>query len=214
MDINTWLVYTLAMLILTAAPGPSVLLCVSKSVGGGFKTAFYAAVGSTVAIVGIITLSFTGLGLVLATSEVAFTTVKWIGVAYLIYLGVRALMSSSTAVETGKVAADESVSRGSHFLSGFLVGASNPKAIVFFSALFPQFIDQTGSMYFQYLVFVLTFIVFEMSWLLTYALFGHKTSHWWRQSDRLDWFNKATGGLFIGAGMLLAASSRASARVN
>ncbi|WP_205738063.1 LysE family translocator [Granulosicoccus antarcticus] len=207
----TWLMFALAMLVLTASPGPSVLLGISKAITIGMEAALYAVIGSTCAIVCIITLSFSGLGLILASSELAFSTVKWCGAAYLIYLGLRALMTktidSDGRTDTAAPSTD-SPSRWSHWLSGFLVGASNPKSIVFFTALFPQFIDTNGHMFTQYCLFVITFVVIEMSLLMLYASFGHRTSQWWQQPGRLQWFNKATGGLFIGAGVLLAASAR------
>ncbi len=213
MELTTWLMYALAMLILTASPGPSVLLSISKSVSSGMRAALLAAIGSTCAIVCIISLSFSGLGLVLATSDLAFTTIKWCGAAYLVYLGLRSLLDKNEADDGGartSHAAIDSASGWSHWLSGFLVGASNPKAIVFFTALFPQFIDTQGAMFTQYALFVVTFVVLEMSWLMLYASFGHRTSQWWRQPGRQQWFNRATGGLFIGAGVLLASSARAS----
>lgn len=213
MEPMTWLMYTLAMLLLTASPGPSALLSVSKSVTSGMRAALFAVIGSTCAIICIISLSFSGLGLVLATSDLAFTVIKWCGAGYLVYLGLRSLLTkspSATDEADMMMPGTTSLSSWNHWLSGFLVGASNPKAIVFFTALFPQFIDTNGAMITQYCLFVATFAVVEISGLMLYASFGHRTSQWWQQPGRQQWFNKATGGLFIGAGVLLATSSRAS----
>ena len=85
MSIELWLYYSLAVLTLTASPGPSVLLCMTKAVTEGFRVPMYTALGSLTAIVSIMTLSFSGLGVVIATSEVAFNMIKWSGAIYLIY---------------------------------------------------------------------------------------------------------------------------------
>ncbi len=210
MDLSNWLFYVVAVLVLTASPGPSVLLCVSTSVSHGFNKAFIAAVGSLLAIVSIMTLSFTGLGVVIATSDLAFSLVKWGGAAYLIYLGVKALRSNSE---------DLSISQQSHvekkwfkhWFSGFVVGASNPKAIVFFTALFPQFIDTQSPLIPQYLILASTFAVLELFWLSFYALAAHRSSAWLSAPGRAKRFNQITGGVFITAGVLLSTSSKASA---
>ncbi|GAA4650321.1 LysE family translocator [Kistimonas scapharcae] len=211
MALELWIYYTLAILVLTASPGPSVLLCLTTSVTDGFKSAIYTALGSLTAIVGIITLSFTGLGLVVSTSELAFTIIKWTGAAYLIYLGIRALTSSQHNYDISNSESASSPRKpGNLFLSGFIVGASNPKAIVFFTALFPQFITPSASLVTQYLVFVITFAVLELSWLLFYAWLGAKSSRWLMQTGRARFFNKITGGVFVSAGLILS-STRASA---
>ncbi|WP_211826712.1 LysE family translocator [Kistimonas asteriae] len=210
MTLELWVYYTLAILVLTASPGPSVLLCLTTSVTDGFKSAIYTALGSLTAIVGIITLSFTGLGLVISTSELAFNIIKWTGAAYLIYLGIRALTSSQQSYDISDSKSASSPRKpGSLFLSGFIVGASNPKAIVFFTALFPQFITPSASLVMQYLVFVITFAVLELSWLLFYAWLGAKSSRWLMQAGRARFFNKITGGVFVSAGLILS-STRAS----
>lgn len=130
MQIDTWIFYTLAILVLTASPGPSSLLCLSKGVSSGFRIAFMTALGSLSAITSILTLSFTGLGVVIASSELVFNIIKWCGAAYLIWLGIQALRSSQR--DFNKTATTQSSATAfSAFTSGFIVGASNPKAIVF-----------------------------------------------------------------------------------
>lgn len=209
MNLYTWFMYVLAVLVLTASPGPSVLLCVSKSVSYGFRSAFSASLGSLTAIVLIMTLSFTGLGVVIATSDVVFSIVKWGGAAYLVFLGIQALRSRKESYEL--VNEEPSIkSFASHWLSGFIVGASNPKAIVFFTALFPQFIDTQSALLPQYLVFASTFTVLELFWLMFYASLAARSSGWLMKPGRAKRFNQLTGGVFIAAGVLLSTSSRAS----
>lgn len=209
MTIEVWFYYVIAVLILTASPGPSSLLCMTKGVTSGWKVGAYTALGSLTAITAIMTLSFTGLGMVVASSEVVFNAIKWLGAAYLIYLGIKALTSKQERYEQ---VADKDTVKGSfksNYISGFIVGASNPKAILFFTALFPQFIDPSAALFTQYSIFASTFVVLELSWLLFYAYLGSKSSSWVFGSGRAKLFNRLTGGVFIGAGALLSTTSRA-----
>ncbi|KNH12345.1 MULTISPECIES: LysE family translocator [Vibrio] len=213
MSFDTWIYYLLAVLILTASPGPSSLLCMTKGVQSGFKLSIFTALGSLTAITGILTLSFTGLGVIIASSELVFNIIKWTGAAYLIYLGWKSLRSSQQDYDklSNQKADYQSVkeSAAKHYVSGFIVGASNPKAILFFTALFPQFIDPSIALLPQFAVFALTFAVMELSWLLVYAYLGAKSSNWLFAKGRAKVFNRVTGGVFIGAGALLSTTSRA-----
>ncbi|NOH45604.1 LysE family translocator [Vibrio cyclitrophicus] len=213
MNFDTWIYYLLAVLILTASPGPSSLLCMTKGVQSGFKLSIFTALGSLTAITGILTLSFTGLGVIIASSELVFNIIKWTGAAYLIYLGWKSLRSSQQDYDklSNQKADSQSVkeSAAKHYVSGFIVGASNPKAILFFTALFPQFIDPSIALLPQFAVFALTFAVMELSWLLVYAYLGAKSSNWLFAKGRAKVFNRVTGGVFIGAGALLSTTSRA-----
>ncbi|EGQ7651820.1 LysE family translocator [Vibrio parahaemolyticus] len=207
MQLDTWIYYTLAILVLTASPGPSSLLCLSKGVSSGFRLALTTALGSLSAITIILTLSFTGLGVVIASSEFVFNIIKWCGAAYLIWLGIQAFRSKQNDFAKSD-SAQVSTSHVSAYTSGFIVGSSNPKAIIFFTALFPQFIDSTASLLTQYAIFAGTFVVFELSWLTFYALLGVKTSNWLFEAGRAKLFNRLTGGVFISAGVMLSTANR------
>jgi threonine/homoserine/homoserine lactone efflux protein len=209
MTLGTWLLYVAAVFVLTVTPGPSVLMCVSTSVNLGARKALIAALGSTTAIVSIMALSAIGLGTALAASETLFTVLKWLGAAYLVYLGISALLSSASEIAvTGGV---ESSSNGRLFAQGFFVGASNPKALLFFGALFPQFITPSAPQLPQFLVLGATFIVFELLWLTIYALLASKAKRWLQQPRRAMLFNRTTGVVFLVAAGFVASSKRASA---
>lgn len=218
MSLNTWLLYLLTVLILTASPGPSTLVCMTKSIVLGFKAGVYTALGSLTAITLIMTLSFTGLGVIIASSAFIFNIIKWLGAGYLIYLGIKLLLSTQTSYEVDPIDShlDSSIdinncneiSLYKNYLNGFLVGASNPKAIVFFTALFPQFINTASNMLTQYFVFASTFIVLELFWLLFYAYMGAKSSKWIMHPGRARIFNRVTGGVFIGAGVLVSTTHK------
>ena len=208
MNIETWILYTLAVLVLTASPGPMVLLCVSTSVTKGFKPSMYAAVGGMISIITIITISFTSLGLIISSSDIIFSIIKYSGAAYLIYIGYKSITSKQEDYEFKK---DKHTSKDnkSLFIRGLIMGITNPKAIVFFMALFPQFINTNEPLFLQYIVFVGTFAVLEISWLILYSYMGSKSSQWFLQKGRAKFFNRITGGVFMGAGVILSTTSRA-----
>ncbi len=130
MSYETWFYYLLIILVLTSTPGPSVLFSVSNGLNGGVKKAFFGALGGTSAITIIMTLSFTGMGVLIMASDIAFNIVKWIGVAYLIYLGASAILSKDESfLVDGKASKPQSFIATN--FSGFMVGASNPKTILF-----------------------------------------------------------------------------------
>ena len=226
MTLQTWLYYLLAVLVLTASPGTSSLLCMSKSVVAGWRVGAMTALGSLTAITIIMTLSFTGLGVIIASSELIFNVIKWLGAGYLIYLGIKSLLSKQTSYkdvfnntnhhtpehqqqykQTNKTTVYK---HGfyKHYLSGFMVGASNPKAILFFTALFPQFINPNSAMLPQYLIFATTFVTLELSWLLFYSYMGASSSAWLLKQGRAKLFNRLTGVVFIGAGLLLTTTQK------
>jgi threonine/homoserine/homoserine lactone efflux protein len=207
MSISTWLVYVAAVFVLTVTPGPSVLMCVTTSVQAGARRAVLAALGSTTAITGLMTLSALGLGSVLAASETLFGVLKWLGAAYLAYLGIKLWLSPDGELGQGRNAA--SGSRLRTWLQGFLVGASNPKALLFFGALFPQFIDTARPQGPQFLILGTTFVCFELGWLTVYALSAARARRWLQQPRRSRQVNRASGTVFLVAAGLLATSRRA-----
>ena len=212
MTIATWLLYVFAVFVLTVTPGPSVLMCVTNGVNYGAKRTLFSALGSVTAVVGIMTCSAIGLGTALAASEYAFNVIKWCGVAYLLYIGVTTLRSTDSNFELASDGVNKAtdVSRASLYVKGLLVGASNPKALLFFTAFFPQFINPAAPQLPQFLILGVTFVCFELFWLMFYASFAARAAPWLCVKGRARTFNRASGAMFIGASALLASVKRAS----
>ena len=212
MSIETWLLYVVAVFVLTVTPGPSVLMCVTHGVNYGAKRTLFSALGSVTAVVGIMTCSAIGLGAALAASEYAFNVIKWCGVAYLLYIGVTTLRSTNSNFDLSSESVNKGteVSRLSLYVKGLLVGASNPKALLFFTAFFPQFINPAAPQLPQFLILGITFVCFELFWLMFYATFASRVAPWLRVKGRARMFNRASGAMFIGASALLASAKRAS----
>jgi threonine/homoserine/homoserine lactone efflux protein len=155
-------------------------------------------------------LSMVGLGTLLAASETFFTVLKWLGAAYLAYLGITSLLSkqSSLAVPDSP---EPKLNARAFFVRGVLVGASNPKALLFFGALFPQFIDPAAPQLPQFLLLGVTFVFFELLWLTTYAFTAARARHWLQEPRRAVHFNRLTGAVFLVAAGLLASTKRNAA---
>lgn len=207
MTLSIWFLYVAAVLVLTVTPGPSVLMCISTSVQHGPRNAMIASLGSTSAIACIMLLSMLGLGTVLAASETLFSTLKWLGAAYLAYLGVTSLLSKASTMAVPEESRPK-LSARALFARGVLVGASNPKALLFFGALFPQFIEPSAPQATQFLILGLTFIFFELFWLAIYALTAAKARHWLQKPRRATLFNRVTGAVFLLTAGLLATTKR------
>lgn len=208
MSLDTWLLYAVAVLVLTVTPGPSVLMCVTHAVNHGARRTFFSAIGSITSVVGIMLCSAIGVGAALAASEALFHAIKWFGVAYLIYVGITTFRSTDSSFHLPSGAAGQA-SRLSLYIKGLLVGASNPKALLFFTAFFPQFIDPALPQLPQFAVLGATFVCFELFWLMFYASFASRLAPWLQVRGRALVFNRLSGLTFIAAGALLATVKRA-----
>lgn len=208
MSLDTWLLYAAAVFVLTITPGPAVLMCVTNGVHHGARRTFFSALGSVTAVIGIMACSAAGVGAVMAASDALFQTIKWAGAAYLVYVGVATFRSTTSSFDLPSVTPSTS-SRRALYLKGLLVGASNPKALLFFTAFFPQFIDHAAPRLPQFAILGLTFVAFELLSLMFYAAFAARIAPWLRTQGRARVFNRLSGATFITAGLLLATARRA-----
>jgi threonine/homoserine/homoserine lactone efflux protein len=220
MQLQTWVIYVAAVFVLTVTPGPSVLMCVTQGVNIGARRTFYCAIGSITSVVGIMVCSAVGVGAALAASAELFNAIKWFGVLYLLYIGITTLMSSSSSFEVPQNSENSKDNnnknnsnnnkntRLSLYIKGLLVGASNPKALLFFTAFFPQFINPTAPQLPQFLILGATFVAFELFWLMFYASFAARLAPWLRTPGRAKVFNSVSGATFIAASALLATVKR------
>lgn len=209
MDLKLWLLYVAAVFVLTVTPGPSVLLCVTNGIHFGARRTFASALGSITAVCIIMLVSAAGLGAVLAASEKIFAVIKWVGAAYLVYLGIKTFFSEQSSISVRQSGLSGSPkSLPALYLQGFLVGASNPKALLFFSAFFPQFLKPELPQLPQFMVLGATFVCFECFWLMFYANFAARVAPWLQTAGRARMFNRVSGLTFVGAGALLASVRR------
>ena len=201
---ETWSLFFLTETALCLTPGPAVLFVLSQGLGGGAAASIRANLGILTGNALYFLLSATGLGAILLASYDLFFCIKWVGAAYLVWLGIRALRATSTVL-----AAESSPVSGRVFARAFAVQASNPKAIVFFTALLPQFIDPAGDVPVQVAILAATSIAVEFSVLAMYGTFASRLSRLARQPRVAALFERTAGVLLIGAGLRMATLRRA-----
>ncbi|MDB5946908.1 MAG: lysine transporter LysE [Ramlibacter sp.] len=206
MSLSIYLFYVAAVALLVVTPGPTMLMCMTNSINHGSRRAMTSVAGAVTAVLGVMLLSAMGLGALLAASETAFTAAKLVGAAYLVWLGIRTFRSTSAIV-----ADDAAAPRAkSFYLQGVLVGASNPKAVLFFAAFFPQFLNPAAPIAPQFAVLALTFVAFEFAVLTLCSLGVARLLPLLRSSGPVRWINRVCGGLFTLMGALLLFTRRST----
>lgn len=206
MSLQTWWLFVVMAFFVSATPGPNMLLVMSHAARFGAGRAVMTMVGCMLSLLTMMGISAAGLGAVLHRFPLLFDALRYAGAAYLAYLGYRLWTSPAQGMH---LARSESVPRRSGWAllrEGMVVAASNPKAIVFAAAFFPQFIEATAPALPQFALLLATFTVIEVSWYGVYALSGHKLSRFLQRSQVLRTFNRITGGVFVGFATLMAAS--------
>ena len=204
MNLSLWLGFLLASILIAVSPGPGAATSMSAGLRYGYTSALRAIAGLQAALIIQIAIVAAGLGVLLTTSALAFDALKICGAAYLIWLGVQKWRAAPQAIEEETV----SVVPSGLFLQGLLVNLSNPKAIVFIAALTPQFIDPTRPQGLQFLIIGLTMCGVDTVVMSGYALLATRLRRWLHDARALKAQNRFFGGVFVGAGVLLATSAR------
>lgn len=206
MSLHTWWLFLVMTFLVSATPGPNMLLVMTSSARHGFQAALATMAGCMVVMILMMGVSAAGLGALLQSFPAVFNTLRWLGAAYLAYLGIQCWRAPVAQEADGSVAkASAAPSHASLFRQGVLVAASNPKAILFAVAFLPQFIDATAPQLPQFTVLLLTFAVIEAGWYMVYAGSGKTLANFLRKARVLKMFNRATGGVFVGFAAVMAA---------
>ncbi|MGH6744256.1 threonine/homoserine/homoserine lactone efflux protein [Novosphingobium sp. PhB57] len=209
MTFQTWWLYAFAVFLLSGTPGPNMLHVMTRSVEFGFRRSMAAMAGCMLAITLVLAASAAGLTALLKAIPGAFEVLRYFGVAYLVYLGIkswRAKVSAETVVDEGLTRRS---SPAALFRGGFTIAISNPKLLLFAAAFFPQFINPAEPKAPQFALLVGTFAVIEMLWYCTYALAGGSLSTHLRKPSVKRLFNRVTGSIFVGFGAALLTSRTA-----
>jgi len=204
MDMSTWLLFIAVALLAIASPGPAILLSISNSISYGMRSVVLSSLGNITGLFILSSAAILGLGAILKTSSVLFFIIKLVGAAYLIYLGVRQWCSKANLFDRKENTFKKQRLLRSYYLEGFLVAITNPKAVLFFTALFPQFIDLSADLVPQFFIMTLSFMVLSLLTLLAYGFLACRARRWFSTNKRVKWFNRAIGSLFvfIGVGLL------------
>ena len=206
MTLTTWLGFLLAAIVIAVSPGPGAVISMSTGVRHGYRAAFTAILGLQLALLIQLLVVALGLGALLAASDAAFSLVKFLGAAYLIWLGIQKWRAPVVPVDANV----PPVRRKGLFLQGLLVNLTNPKAIIFIGALVPQFIDPELPQAVQYGLIAATLCLTDMLVMSGYALAAAHLGRWLHDPRSIRLQNRFFGSLFVSAGAFLAASSRPS----
>jgi homoserine/homoserine lactone efflux protein len=205
MSLDYWIIYSLTVFLASIAPGPSMLLALTHGMKYGARRTMATAMGNVTASLIQAGISIAGLNVILSASEHIFFIIKWLGAAYLIYVGINYWRSSgivSHTTQNGHSSSQETILR--MYTEAFLVAVGNPKAIIFFTALFPQFIKHQGLHLTQLFALMGTLAIIAFCCFMIYAIGGQRLIAVLSKSIVGTYFNKIVGGSFIGAGIGLA----------
>ena len=210
MTLTTLWLFVVMTFFVSATPGPNMLFIMSIAARHGMRVAVMGMAGCMTALMLMMGISAAGLGALLQAFPTVFEALRLLGAAYLAYLGVQVWRApvgeapAPTPESAPEAAAVASVHRGAIYRQAFLVAASNPKAILFAAAFFPQFINPQAAQLPQFAILLGTFAVIEISWYFVYAASGKRLSIYLQRPSVLRAFNRATGGVFVGFAALMA----------
>ncbi|WP_456294916.1 LysE family translocator [Vibrio sp. AK197] len=200
MDIEIWMSFVLASIVLVLSPGPTVLLVIGQSLAYGRKSVVPMILGVISGDIVALTFSLLGVGAILSTSSFVFNTMKWIGAIYLIYLGIKAWRSP---ISTGDVDVYPIGKSWKVYRDSFLVTALNPKGLAFFLAFLPLFISPNESnVGMQMLILAMTFILASFCSVSFYAYFGGRIRGYVSSEKGQKLFNKFSGSMLVSAGAI------------
>lgn len=208
MPLETFLLFAPACFAINMAFGPNNLLSLTNAARVGIAPAILAAAGRIISFAAMIAIAGIGLGAILAASETVFTLVKYAGAAYLVWIGINLIRAGAPLMRE-----DANMPRSSLrklTLQELWVAAGNPKAILVFTAFFPQFVDPS-SYALSFAILGGTFLAFETIAIIVYSFIGAKLGRYIRDGRTLKWFNRTSGGMMIGFGLLLMFTRRPAA---
>ncbi len=193
MTIQLFLFFAISTLLVSATPGSNMLFAFQCGLNYGIKKTLWAMAGLMLGLLILLGASLFGLSLI-SQYPLVLDTVKVLGAAYLAYLGVQSWFSRGSSFGSG---VQMSGSQWALFRTGIWVSLSNPKAILFFAAFFPKFINFSAPLLPQYAILVIGFYLIETFWQFVYALSGQKLANWLGYGNRLLWLNRLCGVVFV-----------------
>ncbi len=205
MSFSTWFTFFLLMTAIAYTPGPMTMFAMSSSVRNGFYRTLPAIAGGSCAYMTQMAVVYLGLGVIVQQSMLVFNTIKWAGVVYLFILAVKNWRQSANGSRFDEPAAEASWPR--RFSLGFATGMSNPKSVLVFTVLFPQFIDPAHYTN-HFITLAVSFFFIQGSSAIAYALFGARVFRWMRHKGLTHIQNRVTAVILFIAGGILACSEK------
>jgi homoserine/homoserine lactone efflux protein len=208
MPLETWLAFFVASWLISLSPGAGAISCMAAGMRYGYARATWNILGLQLGILFVLAIVAAGLGAVIAASTALFTAIKWLGAAYLVYVGIQQWRAPTAPVTDAGV--DAGGTPRQLVLRGFLVNATNPKGIVFMLAVLPQFIDPALPQLPQYAVCGATLFFTDLVVMSGYTGLAARVLRLLREPHHVRWINRTFGGLFVAAGAALATFRRAA----
>ena len=209
MALEFWLTIAPILLLLSFGPGPNNFTSMYNGIRVGAMSAVIAVIGRNIAFIILMIISALGLGAVIVSSSFWFNVVKWLGVVYLLYIGVKTWLAAKDSLHT--MEEDGVVVPSSHYSrmrQEFMIAISNPKAVLIFTAIFPQLLDLSKPVAIQFTVIGATFVVTEFIAAFFYAIGGRQLRKMIRSPKGLANLNRGMGRIFVAASVFLATATR------
>lgn len=207
MSLGFILLFSLTVFVASIIPGPTMLLALTHGIQHGAKKSIASAMGNLTVTLIQASISIAGLGTILLASETIFKAIKWAGATYLVFIGISILLSSKEAFSFGASnKSKKSNSLRNMYLQAALVTAGNPKAIVFFTAIFPQFINEQSGFFYQSCILLSIGSLIAFTCFMIYAIGGSKIFSLFSNANAGKYIKRIIGGTFIGVGIGLAIS--------
>lgn len=202
-----YLVFVFMATMTILSPGPGVLRSLTNALTYGIRPAMFGILGLSGGVFCVAAISATSLGVLLSTSVTAFKIIKYIGVGYLVYLGIKLWRSPAVTLNS-----EHTTAKSSHtlFVEGWMLQLSNPNAVFFFLSVLPQFIHRSRAYLPQFLLLVCTFCALLILIHSSYAVGARRARRWVDNGSGGQWLNRIGGAAFIGFGLLLARSKTIS----
>lgn len=194
MELSAFLIFAMTTLVVVLTPGPAAIAVAAQGSGNGFKRALIGVAGVASANVIFFLLSATGISATIVASNLLFAAIKWFGVAYLTYLGLSAIFSSSGGLVVERAAPKPARAL---FTKGFLVEFANPKALLYFAAILPQFLDLNAPIVPQILVMGAVTLVFDALIYSGYAALGMQVTRSGLSPQVVKTINRVAGGALL-----------------
>ena len=209
MDLSLWMTFVGATLLLLIIPGPTVVLVLTYALTQGRRVAVASAAGVALSDFIAMTASLVGLGALVLASSTLFAALKWVGAAYLVWMGIGMIRSAGSA-KAIQIEDAPQLSAGAVFRNAAVVTALNPKGIVFFIAFVPQFIRTDAALAPQFAILIATFVSLATINVLGYALLADRLRATIRRPSVLAWMTRIGGGVLIAMGVLTATLRKAA----
>lgn len=206
MSIAEFTLFLSITFIVSASPGPIMLSCMSNGGRYGLAKSFAGMMGASLGNLVLVLLTALGFGLLVSSSDVLFNTIKWLGALYLMYLGVQIIRQPAPPSSRPELQTRQT--QRSLWLSSFFIAISNPKGLIYFAALFPQFIHYEQPLLWQFSLLTATFLLTDLLWMLVYAAAGQRIMVWLKTPRHQTIFNTLSGLALIVVGLLLAATGK------